>query len=55
VEQLWSYGAGALRGALRTWPDGESFSFENAHPAKLHRFEHFGFLTEAKKASRSTT
>jgi hypothetical protein len=47
---MWS--CGALEG-LRTRPDGETFSFENAHPAKLHCIAHFGFFTEAKKAIRS--
>ena len=50
MEQLWS--CGALEG-LRTWPDGEIFSFENAHPAKPHRIEHFGFLAVVKKPSQS--
>jgi hypothetical protein len=50
VERLWR--CGALEG-LRVWPDGEIFSFESVHPAKLHHVEHFGFLTEAKKASGS--
>ncbi len=41
VEQMWSCGA---TDADRTWPDGEIFSFENAHPAKLHYIEHIRLL-----------